>query len=76
MAFFFQIEASLSLKNAWRAPVHGYTPNFLFGYQKHLLIKLCFLRSFLKLKKPHKNIPVFTTNGKPEYLETRRTYAQ
>ena len=29
--FFYQIEALLSLKNAWL------TPNFLFGYQEHLL---------------------------------------
>ena len=64
MAFFSQIEAfSYLLK------MHG-TPNFLFGYQEHLLS----LHSF----KPGKIIPVLvgTTHRKPEHLEMRRRYAQ
>ena len=47
------------------------TPNFLFGYQEHLL---SFTFSTCK------NIPVLvntcTTNRKPKYLEMHRMYAQ
>ena len=48
------------------------TPNFLLGYQEHLLSSAFF--SF----KPRKNIPVLVgaTNRKPECLEMRRTCAQ
>ena len=50
------------------------TPNFLLGYQKHLL-NSAFSVYFNKLRKI---IPVLvgTTHMKPEYLKMRRTYAQ
>ena len=59
---FFQIEALLSLKNAWLPPIF------------FLDTKSTSLHSF----KPHKNIPglVGTTHRKPEYLEMRRTFVQ
>ena len=49
-------------------------PNFLLGYQEHMLRSVFSVYSF----KPRKNIPVLagTTHRKPEYLEMRRTYAQ
>ena len=64
---FVQIKALLSEKCM-------VTPNFLFGYQNHLLKLQLFPHSF----KAHKNIPVLvgTTHRKPEYLEMHRTYVQ
>ena len=68
----FQIEALLSLKNAWLSQI------FVFGYQEHLLQTNCkfyFLTHSFKLRK---NMPVLigTTHRKPTYLETSRIYAQ
>ena len=65
--FFFQIEALLSLKNAWLSPL-------FFLDTKSTWYVLLSPHSF----KPHKYIPVLevTTNRKPEYLEMQRTYAQ
>ena len=63
----FQIEALLSLKNAWLPPI------FLLDTESTCLFLLS-PHSF----KPGKNIPVLvgTTHRKPEYLEMRRTYSQ
>ena len=63
----FQIEALLSLKNAWLPPI------FILDTKSTCLVLLS-LQSF----KPRKKIPVLvgTTRRKPEYLEMRRTYAQ
>ena len=67
MAFFSQIEASLSLKNTWLPPI-------FFLDTKDTYKDLLFPDSF----KPRKNIPVLAsiTDRKSEYLEMRRTYAQ
>ena len=64
---FFQIEALLSLKNAW-------LPQTFFLDTKSTCQVLLSPHSF----KPRKNIPVSvsTTHRKPEYLEMHRTYAQ
>ena len=58
MAYFSKLKLYYLLK------MHGY-PNFLFGYQKHLLSS-AFSDSVL----------VDTTHRKPAYLEMRRTCAQ
>ena len=62
-----QIEAQLSLENAWLPPI-------FFLDTKSTYEDLLYLHSF----KPRKNIPVLisTTHRKPESLEMRRTYAQ
>ena len=67
MGFFFQIEALLSLKNAWLPPIS-------FLNTKSICLLLLSPHSF----EPRKNIPVLVSNThrKPEYLEMRRTYAQ
>ena len=67
MAFFFQIEALLSLKNAWLPPI------FILDTKSTCQVLLS-LHSF----KPRKNILVLvgTTHRKSEYLQMRRTYAQ
>ena len=67
MAFFSQIEAYLSLKNAWLPPIF-----FLDTKSTHE--NLLSADSF----KPRKNIPVLVSIGdrKSEYLEMRRTDAQ
>ena len=64
---FFQIDALLSLKNAWLPPI-------FFLDTKITCQVLLSPHSF----KARKNIPVLvgTTHRKPEYLEMRRTYAQ
>ena len=64
---FFQIEALLSLKNAWLSPI-------FFLDTKTTCWGLLSQNSF----KPRKNIPVVvaTTHRKPEYHEMSRTYAQ
>ena len=64
---FSQIEALLSLKNAWLSPI-------FFLDSKSTCCVMLFLHSF----KPRKNIPVLvaTTHRKPEYLKMRRMYAQ
>ena len=64
---FSQIEAYLSLKNAWLPPI-------FFLDTKTTSFYLLSPDSF----KPCKNIPVLVsiTDGKLEYLEMRRTYAQ
>ena len=65
--FFFQIEALLSLKNAWLPPI-------FFLDTKSTCYVLLSTHSY----KLRKNFPVLvgTTHRKPEYLEMRRTYAQ
>ena len=68
MAFVFQIEALLSLKNAWLPS------NVFFGYQGHLLSS-AFLRIVLTAQK-YSCINRHLTHRKPEYLEMRTTYAQ
>ena len=62
-----QIEASLSLKNAWLPPI-------FFLDTKSTYSDLLSPDSF----KPRKNIPVLVSidDRKSEYLEMRRTYAQ
>ena len=64
---FFQIEALLSLKNAWPPPI-------FFLDTKSTCLVLLSPHSF----QPHKNIPVLvgTTHRKLVYLEMRRAYAQ
>ena len=64
---FFQIEALLSLKNAWFPPIP-------FLDTKITCLVLLSPHSF----KARKNIPVIvgTTHRKSEYLQMRRTYAQ
>ena len=64
---FSQIEAYLSLKNAWLPPIFFLDTKTSYFY-------LLFPDSF----KPRKNIPVLVsiTDRKLEYLEMRRTYAQ
>ena len=63
----FQIEALLSLKNAWLPPI------FLLDTKSTCQVLLS-PHSF----EPRKNTPVLksTTHRKSEYLEMRRTYAQ
>ena len=64
-----QIEAKLSLKNAWLPPV------FLFDTKTtYRDLPVLSLDSF----KLRKNIPVLVsiTDRKPKYLDMRRTYAQ
>ena len=67
MAFFFHIEALLSLKNAWLPQIFSFDT-------KGTCQALLSLHNF----KLHKNIPVLgcTTNREPEYLVMHRTYAQ
>ena len=62
-----QIEAELSLKNAWLLPI-------FFLDTKSTYKDLLSLHSF----RPRKNIPGLVSIGdrKSEYLELRRTYAQ
>ena len=62
-----QIEALLSLKNAW-------LPQIFFSDTKSTWHFLLSPHSF----KPRKNIPVLvgTTHRKPEYHEMHKTYAQ
>ena len=62
-----QIEAQLSLKNAWLPPI-------FFLDTKSTYEDLFYLHSL----KPRKNIPALVSIGdrKSEYLEMRRTYAQ
>jgi len=62
-----QIEAQLSLKNAWLPPI-------FFLVTKSAYWDLLSPNSF----KPRKNIPVLVSIGdrNSEYLEMRRTYAQ
>ena len=62
-----QIEAQLSLKNAWLPPIFFLDPK---STHKDLL----YLHSF----KPGKNIPALVSIGerKSKYLEMRRTCAQ
>ena len=64
---FSQIEAYLSLKNAWLPPIFFLDTKTTYFY-------LLSPDSF----KPRKNIPVLgsITDRKLEYLEMRRTYAQ
>ena len=64
---FFQIEALLSLKNAWLPPI-------FFMDNKITCLVLLSPHTF----KARKNIPVLvgTTHRKPEYLEMGRTCAQ
>ena len=64
---FFQIEAYLSLKNAWLTPI-------LFLDTKTTYFYLLSPDSF----KPRKNILVLVsiTDRKLEYLKMRKTYAQ
>ena len=64
---FSQIEAYLSLKNAWLPPIFSLDTKTTYFY-------LLSPDSF----KPRKNIPVLVsiTNKKLECLEMRRTYAQ
>ena len=60
-----QIEAQLSLKNAWLPPIFILDTKITYE-------DLLYLHSF----KPHKNIPALVSIGdrKSEYLEMRRTY--
>ena len=62
-----QIEAHLSLKNAW-------LPLIFFLDTKSTYEDLLYLHSL----RPRKNIPALVSIGdrKSEYLEMRRTYAQ
>ena len=64
---FSQIEAYLSLKNAWLPPIFFLDTKTTYFY---LLSP--------DSSKPRKNIPVLgsITDRKLEYLEMRRTYAQ
>ena len=59
----FQIEAQLSLKNAWLPPISFWIPRSVAKFF---------------LFEPRKNIAVLISNSnrKPEYLEMCRTYAQ
>ena len=71
MAFFFQIEALLSLKNVWLPLIF-----FLDTTVLRALAKFCFL--LIVLNRAKLNIPVLvgTTHRKLEYHEMRRTYMQ
>ena len=62
-----QIEAQLSLKNAWLPPI-------FFLDTKSTNEDLLYLHSF----KPRNDIPALVSIGdrKSDYLEMRRTYAQ
>ena len=63
----FQIEAKLSLKNAWLPPI------FILDTKS-----TCQVQLFSHSLKPRKNISLLesTIHRKPEYLEMRITYAQ